>query len=1237
MEIEEQILEPTLDVEISPMMEPVLTSQAPASSTPPYRYWQAQGFADTLQREFDVALKSKSLVDMRERFHTLASYYTRTLAILRSSLHDRREPLAQAALHNLIALHKSLRYMHQAAPGTVPNTFTFNREVRPHLVENLTVQILQDSPTPLDSPTITSRVNEIDLLGQVSEQSILHHLDNLISAGHVELLDGKYLRTARAYTSINLDQAGLQTMLDPLLFKQIEEAGFHGLEDVLAAKGEFRKHFSRLTGFSDGTAALFIAAAEIIEGAALVETTLSPWRHADLIGSPHLRPYQYEAYAIFRGYGYQGQVIEAPTGSGKTMIGMMCIQHWLRTLSPGQSILVLVPTVNYQQQWVGELCYKPLGLRLSSHLVFTDTPARLEVARKRKGIAPSVIIMTYTALAQTGSGVGKGGFDQDSIEIFLQGNDIQYVILDEVHKVVEDMHSVSADVTRILTDWLHDGSLKGLIGFSGTAAAYRQRFAQLGLQLVYIMPAAELIAYGFVAPFAEIGVPFSYSDREQRIRDLLDAYKSLVRDFIALVGSSRLRAWFASIPMEERVELGAALLRMYANQKNPTEALIKRFQTWENGGELTLMELPLITLVQLSKGWSDEKMVLAALNGGDPLYSASHQPGQWARFSDLLTRLTAIRAELKSLIFLANLVRRLSIEGFGTTFDAQSVRRLPSEISASALRAERIKDGLASTIIGLYDSLSDWYLRVGEGRVDSIKAIIEAERQVRQVHGVIIFDAGTRIRWQPGKGVASPSNVAVPGYAGVAGIFAQLLGDQRFTAMAALSSEIYLAHDEDNPLPAQIAAFIKREIMLGELGDALFGLTTQGLGLGDVQLAALRQSFDNILAEYVLPLSQVRVARPREFYRKVLIPFKRAVRKAKLGALRKKLLERLSIRHYHVRNCVNTFFDYAHIVDMFLEAHVAELEQVNGARQQFFVVKMPTGERKQLMYDLTARIVDAEDLPVNMIIVSPWARTGWNVIKPNLLIDATATRNVTAWQQLRGRAMRAMRTWTNDCYRLVLLLMSLHPHDIASSITLPEDIMAAIKELEKAPAVDTLDDASKAILSAVHQQAEQSAARQLSPLASAVDGASLPASATNPQALTEKIERGVISSFTVEEKEQLIAELMLARNKVTHIYELVKAYGSAPQIHFDRENHQWTRTESISAKHALEYAVSPLSGQFTSGSPHAPMIYAGDPRKDVPSQLQAHLISALQESDPKIVKGWLKAIATETSEEVSLE
>lgn len=216
------------------------------------------------------------------------------------------------------------------------------------------------------------------------------------------------------------------------------------------------------------------------------------------------------------------------------------------------------------------------------------------------------------------------------------------------------------------------------------------------------------------------------------------------------------------------------------------------------------------------------------------------------------------------------------------------------------------------------------------------------------------------------------------------------------------------------------------------------------------------------------------------------------------------------------------------------------------------VVKMAQGERKQLLYDLTARIVDAEDLPVNLIIVSPWARSGWNVIKPNVLIDATATRDVTAWQQLRGRAMRAMRSWTNECYRLVLLLMGSHLHVSHDTVDLPEEVATALEEFrEKSSAVEVLDKASQAMLREAHRSAQKQAQ-------------------SGRDALAAKIERGVMSEFTLSEREQLVTELMLARNKVTHIYEMVKAYGSTNQVYYDRTTFRWLRSKSISNKHALD-------------------------------------------------------------------
>ena len=55
-------------------------------------------------------------------------------------------------------------------------------------------------------------------------------------------------------------------------------------------------------GMGQTSAALFVdLVGTLLEGRAV---GTSPWTYSDLIGSPYPRPYQYEAYAVFRGYGY---------------------------------------------------------------------------------------------------------------------------------------------------------------------------------------------------------------------------------------------------------------------------------------------------------------------------------------------------------------------------------------------------------------------------------------------------------------------------------------------------------------------------------------------------------------------------------------------------------------------------------------------------------------------------------------------------------------------------------------------------------------------------------------------------------------------------------------------------------------------------------------------------------------------------------------------------------------------
>jgi superfamily II DNA or RNA helicase len=1138
------------------------------------QYWEAEGFVALEQGIFNNALAEENVEHQRNAYFRLAVYHGRTQSILRSALKSQKEPLAQAAMRNLATLHRAMMVMHKKSPHNVPVAMVLDRHGRDEFVRDLVMRTLKETAAALDLERIIQRVNDMDVM-DVAKGIAVRHLKNLIDTGHVEIVGQRptqYRSSQRVYTEMDLDGPSLRSLVGDETYRSLNQEGFQGLNDVLMRQVGFREAFTNITGFDETSAALFIDLVKTLledwsEGA-------SHWNYSDLIGSPYPRPYQYEAYAVFRGYGYHGQLVEAPTGSGKTMIGMMCIQDWLQAIRTGQSILILVPTSNYLQQWTGELCYKPIGLRLSPEMVFAGTPNQLERFQKRTGSHPAVLLMTYTALAQAGSGVGKGGFDIDSIEMFMQGANVQYVVLDEVHKVAENLKSVSSDVIRLMLEWLDDSSLQGLIGFTGTAEAYRSRFTKLGLDLVYSIPIDELIAAGFVAPFAELGTAFSYSDRERQIRKLLDEYKSNTRAFMDLIGGKKLREWFAEIPMEERVSVGYDLLNMYKGKKDWETALPKRLAKWEKGGDLHLTETKMVTLIQIIRNWSDEQMIEAADVDREV-------------FFQLVEKINAIRSKLTDLIYIPSTLTRLNMQGFATQFDRENMQRSFEKATNQSGRNEAVKDGLATTIVGLYEGLSEWYRRIGEGRVETIKAIIEAERATRKLTGTIIFDKARRVDWKGG--------VAVPGYDGLGGLFAQLLGDDRFTPFAILSSEQYLPYHEQDPLPPKIADYIEKKLMQDEIAIAMFDLIFQGLDSLPEIREDLRNYWLELILSYTPRLKNVHAVRPGGFRRFVLRPMRKRIRKAELGNYKELLLTRLDLRNIHFADLVYTFFDYAIIARYNRKAKIAELEQVSGARQKFFVIPMPGGSRKLLMYDLTSRIVDEESLPVNIVIVSSWARTGWNVIKPNLLIDATATRDVTAWQQLRGRAIRAKKSWTNDCYRLVLSLIGSQMSTLEEQDYIPDDVTDTLKRISHHQPGGALDEKLLTLLYEV-----------------------------TTEEFSERIRYEGLSVLSDQERLDIAIALMRRYNKVTHIYELVKAYGSTSQVQFNRAEQVWERRPQIAEKHQYETSVSPLSGQKFTGIEHAPLLYVEDPRVDLPSDLEDYLQRKIEGSDERIVSGWMK-------------
>jgi len=108
-------------------------------------YWQAQGIAELALGQFATATEEGDRAGQRRAFYLLAGYYGRTCRIAQSALADRREPLAQAALRNLIALHRPLTQMHRTAPGAVPLALILDRSARDQFARDLIVRVLSES------------------------------------------------------------------------------------------------------------------------------------------------------------------------------------------------------------------------------------------------------------------------------------------------------------------------------------------------------------------------------------------------------------------------------------------------------------------------------------------------------------------------------------------------------------------------------------------------------------------------------------------------------------------------------------------------------------------------------------------------------------------------------------------------------------------------------------------------------------------------------------------------------------------------------------------------------------------------------------------------------------------------------------------------------------------------------------------------------------------------------------
>jgi hypothetical protein len=226
--------------------------------------------------------------------------------------------------------------------------------------------------------------------------------------------------------------------------------------------------------------------------------------------------------------------------------------------------------------------------------------------------------------------------------------------------------------------------------------------------------------------------------------------------------------------------------------------------------------------------------------------------------------------------------------------------------------------------------------------------------------------------------------------------------------------------------------------------------------------------------------------------------------------------------------------------------------------------------------------------------------------------------------------MRALPSWSSACARAVAHLIGLDALHLDEAAHLPEDVMEAFRDVTLAQEDRNPESRTTTRTRTSAMLTSEAGVRK----SEAPDGLALEALdeeareviegvlAPSEGELRARLAAGSLAGLEPARREDLIARLMLRHNKVTHIYELVKAYGESQVI---KEGGRWQRRPALEAKHAYEVSVNPLTGEFSAGAGHAPLLYAADPRSDLPADLEATLAGALDGADERVVAGWVRA------------
>jgi hypothetical protein len=203
--------------------------------------------------------------------------------------------------------------------------------------------------------------------------------------------------------------------------------------------------------------------------------------------------------------------------------------------------------------------------------------------------------------------------------------------------------------------------------------------------------------------------------------------------------------------------------------------------------------------------------------------------------------------------------------------------------------------------------------------------------------------------------------------------------------------------------------------------------------------------------------------------------------------------------------------------------------------------------------------------------------------------------------------MRALETWTIDCYRTISVLLGEKGRANEILERLPPEMQENFNKIRKE-----------------FKQKEELNPTMIDLLNASIDEAKLPSE--EKVILKSKVNSGDFKQLSTMERMKLIIYLMLSKNKVAHIFEMVKASGSTKQVELDKKSGIWRRKASIAKKHKEEPILPVPGAERRRGKYMAPLIYSEDPTADTPSEVRSTLKTLLTGLDEDLLDDWVLSL-----------